>query len=87
LLCDICWSQVNAITPVAWKTSHKTSKAYSRLCGRTAAAIKLHHPGAKTAIWLLFVENGMGHLYSCDAESEQTQFFLTATECCLKELN
>jgi len=63
-------------------------QAYSRLCGRTAAAIKLHHPGAKTAIWLLFVENGMmGHQYSSDAESEQTQFFLTATERCLKELS
>ncbi|ROL43236.1 hypothetical protein DPX16_17057, partial [Anabarilius grahami] len=44
---DICWSQVNGITPVACKTSHKTSKPYSRLLGRTAAVIKLDHPGQK----------------------------------------
>ncbi len=56
-------------------------------CGRTAAAIKLEHPGQKTAIWLLFVENGVGHRYSSDAESEHTLFFLTGTEHYLKELN
>lgn len=40
-------SQVNGITPVAWKTRHNTSKPYSRLCGRTAAAIKHDHPRQK----------------------------------------
>lgn len=42
-------------------------------------------PQAKTAIWLLFVENGMGHQCSSKDESEQTHAFLIGIKCYLKQ--